>query len=327
MSDPDDPKRPVWCHLENMERIQAESPDWLTAPTNWVVTEKLHGFCGRFGADVDGVPWVGSRNNVVCEGASNFPEDYPEWPHEQLQGFVKFAAEHVVFLQDGETLFGEWAGKGIQKGIDYGKPDFYAFGLMRDGALVAWDDLVNCCSVEDTGIKTVPVIYQGPDLPPIAVLAAWREATSLIAETGREGICIAKDPPVREAYGHYLIGKFKSPEFAERARERNRTSSAELPDMTILQNFVDDYATEERFAHVLDQVFDANYETGVNANPLDARLTGDVLRTMYNDVIREAGSEYEDLADSDKKMLGKVLNATSKKLLDAARLAALGKAQ
>jgi hypothetical protein len=48
---------------------------------------------------------------------------------------------------------------------------------------------------------------------------------------------------------------------------------------------------------------------------------------MYNDVIREAGSEYEDLADSDKKMLGKVLNATSKKLLDAARLAALGKAQ
>jgi len=40
---------------------------------------------------------------------------------------------------------------------------------------------------------------------------------------------------------------------------------------------------------------------------------------MYQDVVREAGQEYEDLADTDKKMLGKVLNTSTKRLLDAAR--------
>lgn len=194
--------------------------------------------------------------------------------------------------------------------------------LMRDGDLMAWDDLEYCCEIGN--IKTVPVLYQGRLLPPLARLAEARGAKSDIADQNREGICIAKDPPVREAYGHYLIGKFKSPEFAERARERNRTSPNELPDMTILQNFVDDYATEERFEHVLQQVFEANYETGLEFNPLAVCLTGDVLRAMYQDVVREAGQEYEDLADTDKKMLGKVLNTSTKRLLDAARLAALG---
>ena len=324
MSETDASTRPVWPHLENLERIQVESPEWLTTPTDWVVTEKLHGFCGRFGVDADGVPWVGSRNNVVEAGALNFPEENPEWPRDELQGFVGYAAEHVVFLKDGETLFGEWAGKGIQKGIDYGKPDFYAFGLMRDGALVAWDDLARCCEVGD--IKTVPVLYRGSDIPPIACLADWRVAKSLIAETSREGICIAKDPPVREAYGHYLIGKFKSPEFAERARERNRTSPNELPDMTNLQNFVDDYATDERFVHVIDLVAEELRGQFDNAHkdPMDVVNTGRVLQEMYQDVVREAGQEYEELADSDKKMLGKVLNTTTKRMLDAARLAALG---
>ena len=44
---------------------------------------------------------------------------------------------------------------------------------------------------------------------------------------------------------------------------------------------------------------------------------------MYEDVVREAGSEYDALADEDKKMLGKVLSQAAKKLLDAARVEAM----
>jgi hypothetical protein len=314
--------RPLWPHLENIERIQAERETWFDPNAKWVITEKIHGFNARFGLDADGTAWVGTRNNVVFEGGPEFPEDNPNWPSDAQQGFVGYAAEHVFWLKDGETLFGEWAGKGIQKGIDYGERDFYAFGLMQGDALASWEVLVNVC--ETGGIKTVPLLYWDRGLPPIETLNKWREDTSLIATTQREGICISQDPPAKDGWGHYLIGKFKAAAFAENARAQKPLR--ELPDMANLLNFVNDYATPMRLQHVLDQVADGvDPETGdsIPLNPLDVRLTGEVLRAMYNDVVREAGAEYEALSDEDKKMLGKVLSGVTKKLLDAARLESL----
>jgi hypothetical protein len=309
--------RPLWPHLENIERIQAEREMWFDPKAKWVITEKIHGFNARFGLDNDETPWVGTRNNVIFEG------DPELWPREAQQGFVGYAADHVSALAVGATLFGEWAGKGIQKGIDYGERNFYAFGLMLpSGTLVDHDALALACMI--LGVKMVPLLYWDKGLPPIETLNEWREGTSLIATTQREGICITQDPPAKDGWGHYLIGKFKAAAFAENARVQKPLR--ELPDMTNLANFVNDYATPMRLQHVLDQVADGvDPETGdaIPLDPLDVRLTGDVLRAMYNDVVREAGAEYEALSDEDKKMLGKVLSSATKKLLDAARLEAL----
>jgi RNA ligase len=304
----------LWPHLENIERIRAERETWFDPDATWVITEKIHGFNARFGLDLDGTPWVGTRNNVIFEG------DPAAWPREAQQGFVGFAADHVKELIVGMTLFGEWAGKGVQKGIDYGEKDFYAFGMMMLDALIYWDVLVDECHIR--GIKTVPVLYRGKGLPPIETLNEWREGTSLIATTQREGICITQDPPVRDGWGHYLIGKFKAAAFAENARAQKPLR--ELPDMANLLNFVNDYATPMRLQHVLDQVGETLTNSQGNG-PLAVESTGDVLRTMYQDVVREAGTEYEALSDEDKKMLGKVLSSATKKLLDAARLENLAK--
>ena len=316
MSDNEDPRFPTWPHLDNLDRIKVEHPEWFNDAFTWVVTEKIHGFNARFGLTAQGLPWCGSRNTVVHTG-------YPEtWPRDGLQGFVGYAADHIMPLVCGTTMFGEWAGKGVQKGVDYGEKNLYLFGIMDDGKLIAWDTL--CDSAMLLGIKTVPPLYYHKGLPSIEQLTEWRDGQSSIATTQREGIAITQDPPARDGYGHYLIGKFKGAAFSENARAAK--PPRELPDMTVLQNFVDDYATPVRFEHVLQQVaeelrgqFDNEHK-----DALDVRNTGRVLQSMYEDVVREAGAEYEALSESDRKLLGKVLNTATKKLLDAARMTALG---
>jgi hypothetical protein len=296
--------RPTWPHLENIDRIKATSPEWFDQGADWVVTEKMHGFNARFGRDADGTPWVGSRSTVVAEG------DPAAWP-DSLQGFVRFAATRVGQLLEGETVFGEWAGKGIQS-IDYGPRDFYVFGAYRE-TFLGWPDVL--AVARQVGLKTVPVLYRGTGLPDMDVLTEWRSAQSLVAAaSGREGICLAQDPPAISKYGHTLIGKFKSPAFAEKTSEREERPAR---DMTGINPFVAEYATEERFSHVLAQVLESGVE------PLDQKNTGAVLRAMYEDVVREAGPDFEALSPDDQKFLGKALNPATKRMLDAARLASL----
>lgn len=314
--------RPTWPHLENLDRVLQDEPDYLDPNAElelakatgvhrrWFITEKLHGFNGRFGIDEDGTPWVGSRNQVIAEG-------HPDgWDTSALQGFVAFAADHVMALTTGETLFGEWAGKGIQKGIDYGARDFYAFGLMVDSELASWDELTTICMT--LGVKTVPLISAQYDVPHPFALQALRDQPSKIAGTNWEGVCLSSHPQKTDRYGRPLIVKIKSPTFAETAREKKDRPAGQAIVMDGARAFAEDYVTAMRLEHVLDQVRESS-----GSNPLDVRLTGDVLRAMYQDVAREGATDLAALPEDQQKLVGKVVAELTKPLLVAARDAAL----
>lgn len=315
--------RPTWPHLENLDRVLQDEPEYLDPNVElelakisgvhrrWFITEKLHGFNGRFGIDEDGVPWVGSRNQVVAEGHSD------GWDQSALQGFVAFAAEHVIDLFPGATLFGEWAGKGVQKGIDYGAPDFYAFGLMDGGDLQSWDRMAGLCF--GIGIKTVPLISAQYDVPHPFALQALRDQPSQIASSNWEGVCLSSWPQKADSYGRPLIVKIKSPAFAETAREKKDRPAGQTIVMDGARAFAADYVTAMRLEHVLDQVREAN---GFQSNPLDVRHTGDVLRAMYQDVAREGAADLAALPEDQQKLVGKVVADLTKPLLVAARDAA-----
>ena len=76
--------------------------------------------------------------------------------------------------------------------------------------------------------------------------------------------------------------------------------------------------TAERLTHVLNQVAEMHALDGLD--PLDVRCTGDVLRAMYNDIVREGSTDFEELAEKDQKLVGRVCSLAAKVLLDAARL-------
>ncbi len=292
---------PTWPHLENLDRILMFEPFYLSRP--FVLTEKIHGFNARFGRAADGTPWIGTRNLVVAEGSAVDTAD-------GQQGFAAFARQHLDRVPLGVTVFGEWAGKGIQKGIDYGTPEFYAFGVMgAKGRLFPWRDVSVAASA--LRLRTVPVVAD-EDTWTLDALREMRVGQSLIAEQGREGIVLT---PAFAPPDGFTIAKFKAPEFAERAHARR-----EAPPPADLENvhaFVDDYVTDMRLQHVLDQVREAE----ATDDPLARAYTGHVMRAMYQDVIREAGPDYEALSDEDKKVLGRVMNRKTLLLLEDARIA------
>lgn len=318
--------RPQWPHLENMDRVLKDCPDFLTRPdTQYVVTEKVHGFNARFGVDAEGIPWVGSRNQVVADG------DPTRWP-DGLQGFVRFAAsvlcdqEGYVQLRAGVTLFGEWAGKGVQKGIDYGVPRFFLFGAMDFGELLPWS-LVEQLG-RGYGLNLVPVLRLSNGVPTAEQLLAIRDRASSIAPTNGEGVVVYAYPVPTDVYGHRVIMKVKAPAFEERTRFRDPNKGQPKSMAPGVQAFAEEYCTAMRLEHVLQQVKDSVDWPGkdkgivIDVNPLDVEYTGFVMRAMVEDCIREGRGDYDRLTEDEQKAVGKAINPRTKEHLTAARDAA-----
>jgi hypothetical protein len=316
-------ERPKWPHLENLDKVLALMPDFFDDVADresgirrqWSVTEKLHGFNARFGVDDDGIAWVGGRNEIAEEG------DPADWDRGRLQGFVGFAADKVKGLARGETLFGEWAGKGVQKGIDYGPKDFYAFGVIAHGKLQSWAGLV--ATTSDLAIKTVPLISLTYYAPQVEALQELRSQPSQVATetTEWEGVVVSAFPPKFDPYGHVTIVKVKSPKFDEVAKEPKPRPERVGPDFP--REFAEKYVNENRIQHVLDQVAESLMSDMGSIervlDPLDLTNTGLVLKALFADVTREGAHDFDKLTADDKKLVGKALNDLAKPLLTAAR--------
>lgn len=296
----EDRDHPRYPHLENLDRV----PVILQEAAEVFISEKLHGTNARFGKTMAGEIWVGSRNNVITGGH---------------YGFYDWAISRARRLEPGETVFGEWVGQGIQKGIDYGKDKrFFMFAVMLDGEFIHPGLLSGFA--EALECATVPQIYIGT-VPSVGVLDEMRTALSLLAEQKREGIVIFPWPVMRDEYGHRIVAKYKNPDFEERAKQpRPDRPPLELENV---QAFVEQYATDNRLDHVMDQMREDYHFTeeldDPNFDPLDKQWTGILLKTFYNDVVREGRADYDLLSETDQKMVGKVLNQTVKKLADVRR--------
>jgi hypothetical protein len=277
-------------HLESLYRAESI----LAAP--WVtVTEKIDGFNARFGRTTDGRFWVGSRNREV------------DHQKDMLQGFTTFAVAKAALVPPGITLFGEWAGRGIQNRINYGEPDFYLFDGFYEGAtwfnqtaLLYWANRLH--------LRMAHLFYEGPP-PSMEALQAWRDTKDV------EGIVIRAYPMAKDVFGHNLIAKWKGPAFEERASQRRQPAAP--PDLSSVRAFVEEYATAERLQHVLDAL-SRDLPTD-SCDPLDVQNTGEVLRSMYVDVLREGAKDLINLSVTDIKSIGKVCASVTKPLLDAAR--------
>lgn len=110
-----------------------------------VVTEKIDGTNGQIFVNEDGGVRAGSRNRWLTVEADNF-------------GFARWVQEHADELR---TLgpghhYGEWWGKGIQRGYGLDHKRFSLFNVSRWGDDSLWPlERPACCHV-------VPVLWRGP---------------------------------------------------------------------------------------------------------------------------------------------------------------------
>lgn len=134
-----------------------------------IVTEKLDGTNGQIlielydedkwiggpplgTYDVNGVSydvWVGSKNRWIYPGGSRDNYGFAQWVSDNLGDLV-----HT--LGEGRH-FGEWWGRGIQRGYGIDRKQFSLFNVTR------WHDL----PVSGALVNRVPILYQGPNEPKV----------------------------------------------------------------------------------------------------------------------------------------------------------------
>ena len=170
---------------------------------NCVITEKIDGTNGQIAITDDLQMFVGSRNRWLQPGADNF-------------GFLAWAIEHrdeLLTLGPGRH-FGEWWGRGIQRGYDQTQKIFSLFNTIRwcefgqEPQLIPSGNpktepkyqqvLPACC-------RLVPVIYRGPFVTDVCEFAlahlehygssaapGFRDPEGIVIYHTASGVCFKK---------------------------------------------------------------------------------------------------------------------------------------
>lgn len=112
-----------------------------------IITEKIDGTNAAIGILDDGTVYAQSRKNIITPEKDNF-------------GFARWVSENENAMRHllGPGLhFGEWWGRGIQRGYDQGQKWFSLFNTSRWAV-----PEVDHSSMYEVGIRIVPILYQGP---------------------------------------------------------------------------------------------------------------------------------------------------------------------
>lgn len=291
-------------HIERLER----RPEVFVLG-QVVALEKIDGTNARFGF-VDGVFKVGSRNQEI---GPEDPYGFAGWVNQQnLEERLREA-----FGDEGEgvpdcIIYGEWYGRRIQKGITYStERHFSGFAVRMGRAFLPVRDALDFIGGK-LGLETAPIVYQGyPDSTLLDALRAYPSLTARghgQAEQDHEGIVIWPVYPFMDAHGDWVIAKHKRPGFEETRSARTGQPAAATADA---QAFADEYATAERFGHVLSTLRADGVEVG------SPKSIGTILRAFVEDATREGAPDYERLDKTARNQANRLLSTFAKQQLEA----------
>jgi hypothetical protein len=280
-------------HIENLEEV----PKIFELP-EVIVTEKIHGSAMRVGW-LDGVLRLGGRKLEFTDLRPDTKEGL---------GFISWVFDvgldrrmKDAFTGEDVILFGEWHGSGtpkkgwpqVQKGIRYvAGNDFRIFDVKVQGRYVAQDQIGSWGA--KVGLKTMPRLYRGK--PDQKVFDSFIDSMSRLGgengivdpENTMEGIVIRPPEPMWDESGNFVIAKYKIGKWAERASQQRHPFQPRKERIILpgAREFAEEFVTEIRLEHVLDQLREASI-------PIESRAMGEVLKRMGQDIKREGASALE----------------------------------
>jgi Rnl2 family RNA ligase len=290
---------PKYPHIEQL----AKMTDILKYKC--VVTEKIHGTNVRMMYDEESKLVLGSRENIIYKDGLESGS---------LYGFTTWCKENDMEFRlkkyPGYVFYGEYHGPGVQKGISYCKDkDLRIFDILTpEGHFVNWPTVQTMCA--ELCLKTVIEIASG--MITVEYLQSIRDSLSRVAiENGindpdntAEGVVIKPSNPQKDRHDNWLMAKYKSDKWAERAKQAKPKDID--PDKMALNEQADAFAesvvTEGRVSTVIDHLTR-------NGNPeLKMSRTGEFLREFVNDVMESEKEVYEKLDKSQKNVYNKAIN-------------------
>jgi Rnl2 family RNA ligase len=292
-------KFPKYPHIENLSRMGE------ILRYKCVVTEKIHGTNFRMMYDDKDGLILGSHENIIYKAGQEVGSLYgaSAWCLEQgMTEKLKQFPNHV--------FYGEFHGQGVQKGIKYcdGK-DLRIFNILDpNGEFVPWQTCLDIC--HKIGLKTVIEIASG--FITADFLQSIRDSLSRTAiENGisdpdntAEGVVIQPETPRKDKHGNWIMAKYKSDKWAERASQA-KTKDIDPEKLEIQKEameFAASVVTPGRMANIIDHI------TRSGNTELKMSRTGEFLRELVNDIMESEKEVYDKLDKQQKNIYNKAIN-------------------
>lgn len=320
-------KFPSVERLHNIVKEANERPEAYPARVSYVGKVKLHGTNSAVGKQ-NGEIFAQKRKNIVTVDNDNF--EFAQFVKEREDKFQEV-------LNEGEVLYGEWVGPGIQKGVAISNIDqryFFVFALHKEDdneeKKLFYDpymlqDIVD--KLNDERVLNIPY-YTDPiqvDLHNKPSLQEFSDIIDKHVKNVGEKCPVAKEFfnvdgegegivffPVDQGSDRDTISrlmfKVKSEKHDEGAggkkgKKEKKKQHFTTEEIKTQNEFVERFCTEERLKQIAEE--DLN-------NDFDMKKTGDFLKAFNKDVMKETEAEREKNG-IDWKKIQKPINDEARK--------------
>lgn len=279
----DEDGNPIYKHTDNYPVLR------------FFGTVKLHGTNAGVVKYADGRIEFQSRERVL-----SLEEDNAGFMNEMQSKDLSFLFSRFQF-SESVAVFGEWCGGNIQKGVAINGLDkmFVIFGVMVDDEWVPipngfYDESVSVYSILQFPTYEIDIDFNNPELSQNALI----EMTVAVEEKCPVGASFGKDGIGEGIVFSYLDDpalKFKSKGEKHSASKVRKLNPIDVEAMAGINEFVDSSVTESR----LEQGFSFFNENGIE---VDSKNTGEFLRWIVTDVLKEEGDTIAENGLDEKKV-------------------------
>jgi hypothetical protein len=285
---------------ENGEAIYDPS---LPKPTlKFKGTVKLHGTNAGVSYNAKESMWAQSRENIITPEKDNAGFAFFAHTHETefLRMFFDVAAKEDIDLHKNTiSIYGEWAGKGIQKGVGISEipKSFFIFGVKITPHTETEEELkenpaywVDCSYLRNNVVK----IFNIEDFTTYEIDIDFNMPQLVQNDLADLTIAVEEQCPIATHFGAVGIGegivwtcefkgvvhRFKVKGEKHSSSKVKTLASVDIEKLNSITDFITYAVTESRFNQALENTFPNN-------EPIDVKKMGDLIRWVVNDVIKE----------------------------------------
>jgi hypothetical protein len=266
-------------------------------------TVKLHGTNSGVSYNTESGLWAQSRNGIITPendnaGFARFVEDRKDVFMTLVNEVVE--KESINTNEYTISIYGEFAGKSIQKGVGISQIDksMFIFGVKISKPQ---DEEFQAYWVDSSYLKNTDVrVFNIQDYPTYEVDVDFNMPKLSVPKLQEITEAIEKECPVAKEFGiENGVGegavwsieykgntyRFKTKGEKHSVSKVKKLASVDVEKLNSIQEFVDYSVTPNRFEQAIGVVF--------GEEPLDTKKMGDLIRWMVNDIMSEETDTLE----------------------------------
>jgi hypothetical protein len=264
-------------------------------------TVKLHGTNAGVSFNAPSGMWAQSRENIITPEKDN--AGFAFFVHSNETAFMRLFHDVAVnndmdMHKNTITIYGEWCGSGIQKGVGISgiQKSFFIFGVKITPHVQSEEELKNNPAywVDYTYLRNTEVkIYNIDDFQTWSIDIDFNMPQLVQNQLGELTNRVEKECPVSKFFGLSGVGegivwscevggvvhRFKVKGEKHSSSKVKTLAAVDIDKLNSIGDFIEHTVTENRFNQALENIFPDS--------ELDIRMLGNLIKWVINDIIKE----------------------------------------